>query len=286
MKKICITADCTCDLPVDMLKKYNIDLVYYYIVTATGRFRDLDEITATNIFEYFGENGGKADTVPPLPSEFRDFFRSKLDEYEEVIHITISSKISAGVEHAEEAVRQLGEDGNRVHVFDSLHLSTGMGHLAIAAAKLVDEGKTAEEIIAYISEMRDRISTSFIAMNANQLYNNGLVSKTVRNVCSAFNIHPVLYMKEGKLKLKTIQMGNYERCLMRYVRKELANSGRIKKDLLFVTHAGCLVKDVRLIQQEINRLTSFEKVVVTKASATISGNSGPRTVGLLYVNEQ
>lgn len=286
MKKICITADCTCDLPEDMLKKYNIDLVYYYIVTSSGRFRDLDEITASNIFEYLGENGGKTDTKPPMPFEFREFFSRKLEEYEEVIHITISSKISSGVDHAEEAVRQLGEDGKRVHVFDSLHLSTGMGHLALAAAKMAEEGKTAEEIVACISEMRQRVSTSFIAMSANQLYNNGLVSKTVNNICNFFSIHPVLHMKDGNLKLKSIQIGNYERCIIRYVRNSLKSSERIKKDLLFITHAGCLIKDIRLVQREINRLASFDSVLVSKASATISGNSGPRTVGLLYVNEK
>ncbi len=285
MNRICITADCTCDLPLDVLKKYNVDLIYYYIITSSGKFRDLDEITATNIFEYHGKNGGKTDTSPPFPAEFKEFFKKKLEKYDEVIHITISSKISAGVEHAEEAVRQLGEDGKRVHVFDSLHLSTGMGHLVVAAAKMAEEGKNSEEIISFISEMRSRVSTSFIAMNANQLYNNGLVSKTVKNVCNYLSIHPVLYMKEGKLKLKAVKMGNYERCIIRYVRSELRNSAKIKKDLMFITHSGCLLKDIRLIQREVNRIQTFDSLLVSKASATISGNCGPRTVGLLYVFE-
>ncbi len=286
MKRICITADCTCDLPEDMLKKHNIDLVYYYIITSSGRFRDLDEITASNIFEYLGDSGGKTDTVAPMPSEFKEFFQRKLKEYEEVIHITISSKISSGFEHAEEAVRQMGEDGKRVHVFDSLHLSTGMGHLALAAVRMAEEGKGAGEIIAYISEMRERVSTSFIAMSANQLYNNGLVSKTVRDICSFFNIHPVLYMKDGRLRLKSICIGNYERSIAHYVISELRDAAKIRKDLLFITHAGCSLKDIKLIRREINRLATFENILVSKASATISGNSGPRTVGLLYVNEK
>ncbi len=286
MNKLCITTDCTCDLPEEILKKYGIDLVYYYIITENGRFRDLDEITANNIFEYLDNHGRKTDTVAPMPSEFKVFFERKLAEYEEIIHVTISSEVSSGVEHAEEAVRQMGEAGKRVHVFDSQHLSTGMGHLVLAAAKMAYAGKSAEEILVHISEMRKRVSTSFIAMNVNQLHNNGLVSKTVRNVCNMLRIHPVLYMKEGKLKLKSLHIGNYETCLARYVRAELRNAGRIKKNLIFVTHAGCSVKDIRLIQREINRITTFEKVMVTKASATISGNSGPRTAGLLYVYEE
>ena len=57
-KKICITTDCVCDLPDEMLRDNDIDIVYFYIDTDTGRFRDRSEITAQNIFEYL-KNGGK-----------------------------------------------------------------------------------------------------------------------------------------------------------------------------------------------------------------------------------
>ena len=30
-RKICITTDCVCDLPDEMLKEYNVDVVYFYI---------------------------------------------------------------------------------------------------------------------------------------------------------------------------------------------------------------------------------------------------------------
>lgn len=284
-KKICITTDCTCDLPQSFIKKYNIPIVYFYIDTDTGCFKDVDEITSNNIFEYLINGGEKSETNAPPAEEFVDIFSKLLTEYDEVIHIAISSKISECVKNSTASVAMLGEDGKRVHVFDSGHLSTGIGHLVIRAAQLAQTGCTSEEIIAELELMKKRVSTTFMADNADYLYRNGKVSKTVKNICNFFNIHPVLEMRDGFLKLKSMQIGNYEKSALRYVRKELKDADNIKKARIFITHAGCSVSDIKLVKEEITKLKKFDEILVTKASATISGNSGPRTFGVLFERE-
>lgn len=284
-KKICITTDCTCDLPKSTIKKYNIHIVYFYIETDTGCFKDIDEITSSNIFEYLKNGGQKSETYAPPAKEFANIFTNILAEYDEIIHIAISSKISECVKNSTAALEQLGESGKRVHIFDSGHLSTGIGQLVIRAAQLAQTGCGADEILAELELMKSRVSTTFMADNADYLYRNGKVSKGVRNICNFFNIHPVLEMKDGFMKLKSMQIGNYEKSALRYVRSELKNLDKIKKSRVFITHAGCSVSDIKLIKEEIVKLKKFDEVIVTKASATISGNSGPRTFGVLFERE-
>ncbi|MBQ2824582.1 MAG: DegV family EDD domain-containing protein [Oscillospiraceae bacterium] len=285
-EKICITTDCVCDLPDEMLKDNNIDLVYFYIETDTGRFRDRSEITAQNIFEYLKNGGKKSVTGPPSTEEFIEFFTKKLKKCDEVIHIATGSKISTAVAGLKDAVEKMGSLGERVHIFDSGHLSTGIGHLVLRAAEMVRNGeKDSGKILDELEGMRDRVSTTFMADSADYLYSNGKVSKAVQVICSIFNIHPVLEMKNGYLGLKSIQIGNYEKSALRYIRKEL-KAHKIKTDRLFITHAGCTANDIKLIRKEVNRVMKFDSVIVTKASATVSGNSGPRTFGVLFVKDE
>jgi len=61
-------------LPTDILKRYEIDLMYFYIETETGKFRDVAEITAQNVFEYVENGGQHLVSKPPMVEEFRDFF--------------------------------------------------------------------------------------------------------------------------------------------------------------------------------------------------------------------
>ncbi|MBQ5318576.1 MAG: DegV family protein [Oscillospiraceae bacterium] len=284
--KICITTDCVCDLPDEILRKNNVDLIYFYIRTDSGRFKDVDEITAQNVFDYLRNGGSKTITEAPPSDEFVSFFTEKLRNYEHVIHIAISSKISKSVSNAEEAVKKMGDEGKNVHIIDSGHLSTGIAHLVLRAAEMVREGNNTEQIVAEVMNMRDRVSTSFMADNTDFLYLNGQVSKGIHKICTMFKIHPVLSMQDGYLKLKACHVGNYKKSAVRYIRAELKSGKKIKSNMLFITHAGCSTNDIKMVKRYVASLMKFDEVFVTKASATISSNSGPRTFGLLYIKEK
>lgn len=285
-KKVGIIAECVCDLPKNIIHEYNIDIVCHLIETDNGVFTDTEEVTAENILQYMTEGGGKSRSSAPPPEAYEAAFRKKLLEYDEVILVSISSGISFSCDNARKAVEALGEEGKRVYVFDSRHLSTGLGHMVIKAAQLAKAGFNADKIIAELEDMRERVCTTFITENADFLCRNGLVPDSVRKVSSAFSIHPILKMKNGKIVLKGIEIGNYTRAAARYIRRTLKNSKIIDKKRVFITYAGCTVKTVNMIKREIEGCCSFEELFVTKASATISSNCGPNTFGVLFVKSK
>lgn len=282
MSKVWITSDCTCDLSETLLDKYEVDVIYFYISTDRGCFKDRTEMTAANVVEYFENGGQRISTAAPAVSEYVDFFEKALQKHDEIIHITISSQLSMSYENAIIASRQFG---GRVHVIDSEHLSTGIAHVVIRAVEMARENKSRDEIIEELENMKKKVSTSFIADNADYLYRTGRVSKTVKNICTVFKIHPVLSVKEGKIILKTVQIGNLEKCTLGYVKKELRKSNRVNKQRLFITYSTCPVRVVGKIKEQVNACCSFEEVWETKASATITSNCGANTVGVLFVKE-
>lgn len=283
-KKVGIVTDCGCDLPKNILSEYDVGILYFIIETETGVFSDTDEITAENIISYMEGGGEKALSSAPSVDVYRKTFEEYLKKYDEIIHIAISSTLSNSFERGNQAKKEMGEKGERVHIFDSGHLSTGMGFLVIRAGELAGFGFDAGKILADLSELKERISTTFMAKNADYLYRKGLVSSRVKIVCSALNIHPVLEMKKGKLVLKGIKIGDYERAINSYIRGQLRKSGRIDKNRCFITHVGCSIRMINDIKKEIVSRCSFKELSVTKASATISSNCGPETFGLLFVN--
>lgn len=285
MSKIGITTDCVCDLPEEYFEIHDVGIVYFYITTDTGRFKDVYEIDSRNLIEYLEDGGKKAETNAPDPMEYKEFFEEQLKKYDEIIHISISDKISLSYKNALAALESMGADKERVKVVDSKHLSTGIGHIVIKAVDMRDSGCTAAEIVEEAECIRKCISTTFIAKNADYLYRNGRVSKAVKDVCSVLMLHPVLTLKGGHITLKTLQIGDYAKSVKRYIKSELRRSGRINKRRLFITHAGCTVDEIAEVRDEVRKLCSFDEVIVTKASATISSNCGAGTLGVLFVNE-
>lgn len=282
MKTIRITSDCVCDLSKEIRSKYNVDILSFYIATDRGIFKDMDEITARNIVEYFANGGEKINTLAPKPEEYEFFFAESLEKYDEIIHIAIGSHLSLSCKNAAKAAEKFS---GRVRVFDSGHLSSGIGHLVIKAAEMVFENKSSDEIIGELEKIKNRVSTSFIAENADYLYRNGRVSKWVKDMCEIFKIHPVLFMKKGEIKLKSIRIGNYEKAVLRYIKGELRNPGKIEKKRGILTQASCPLKLINAAKKLAMEKGRFEELDVIEASATITSNCGANTIGILFVRD-
>ena len=171
MSKVCITSDCTCDLSEELLDKYEVEVIHFYISTDRGCFKDRAEMTSTNVVEYFENGGQRISTAAPSVSEYVDLFERALRKDGELIHITISSQLSMSYENAVAAAAHFN---GKVHVFDSQHLSTGIAHMVIEAVGLANEGKSSNEILDALEKMRDKVSTTFITNNADYLHRTGI----------------------------------------------------------------------------------------------------------------
>lgn len=282
MKNVIITTDCVCDMSESLLEQYDVKVIYFYITTEHGWFKDREEITSGNIVEYFERGGQAVQTKAPFPEEYEAFFERILKEGQEIIHIAVTSTLSKSCENALTAAKKFN---GRVHVVDSGHLSTGMAHLIIHAVKAANAGKTSKEIIAETEAMKKRVSTSFIAENANYLYRTGRVSKFIKNISETFRIHPVLGMKNGVMSVKGIRIGAYEKAVVRYVKKEMRRLSRIDKDRLFITHTKCSLRVLNAVKKQIGIQGGFKEIYDTEASATISSNCGANTIGVLYLRK-
>lgn len=282
MNSIAITTECVADLPRKLLEQNSIDIIYMDIETDSGVFRDTSEIDSQNITEYMAGGRRKAQSVIPSANDYSAFFRNRLEEYDEVIHISIGSGVSAALNNARLGREKLGNERYKIHLIDSMHLSSGIGLLVLEAARLRDEGLVSKEIVRNVIAKIPVINTSFLSYNADYLYYNGKVSESVMKICRAFRLHPALAVKDGKLVLKRLYFGRYERAAANYIAKTLKESERIKKDRAFITYVGCGHELLEFIHDKMSQHIKFDEVWEKAASATIAANCGPLTFGILF----
>ncbi len=282
MPKIAITSDCTCDLSDKILEEYDIRLIYFYMNIDKGCFKDTEEITASNVIEYLNDGGRKMVTLSPGVDEIYSFFQKQLENFEEVIHISISSKLSEAYEYALEAAKRCN---GKVHVIDSEQISTGMGLLVIRAAELACDGKNSEEIIKEILDMKQRVSMTFIMNDVECFCRTKRCCGGMKYIVNFLHIHPVITIKKGKLVLKGIHIGNFEKSVLNYVKKALDTRKTVNDKMIFITHSNVKVSLLGRIKQQIKEKYNFRKIHITKASATVCGNCGANTIGVLFVSE-
>ena len=274
-----ITSDSTCDLN-HLVEERNIGIMSLQVNLGSDAFRDGVDITPEKIFDFVAETGTLPKTAAPSIGEYEDFFTKELAGYDALIHINISSKSSGSHNFAKTAAESFG---GKVFVVDSKALSSGQGLLVLKACDMRDEGKSAEEIVATLEEIRGRINTSFVPDNLDYLHKGGRVSGMVKTVAGMFKIHPQILMEDGQLVPGKKYKGKMSVLIKQYVDdlKELYPD--YDKGRCFVTHSCADRELVEAAMAKVKEVFEFDEIIETVAGSIITSHCGKGTLGVLFI---
>lgn len=274
-KRVYITSDGVCDLPQELLEKYDIKLIDLYIKTNNGRFRDTKEIDIHNLSRYLSDEGATAFSLSPTVEDYEHFFADALMEADDIIYIAMAGGAGRSFECSSEAAKGFAH----VHVLDSNQISCGQGLLVLHAAKLASEGATVQEILKEIDRVKTKIKASYLLPSTRIFYQKGYTDRFTARICDAFKLHPVLGSIGNKIRVMGVWTGKIEKVWKKYIRFHLKNSARIDDRVIFVVHAGCTVRQQEQLLEEINRNMRFKQVIFTQASSASVCNAGLGSIG-------
>ena len=154
MDKIKLIVDSACDLPDDIIEKYNIEVVGLNVSFGEESYISGKEIDNETFYRKMSESKVLPKTSCPSPDKFLEAYHC---QEESVLVINISSGLSGTYNSALLAKDMFEKEGNnkKVEVIDSLSGSIGIGQLVLKAAILIKEGKEIEEIVSIINKYKD-----------------------------------------------------------------------------------------------------------------------------------
>lgn len=277
-KSVYITTDCVCDLPLDLLEKHDIKVMYLYIKTENGRFADTKEISSDHLMQYITPDGLKAYGDSSSVEEYEEFFADALTQAEQVVHISMAKDTGRSYSVAKAAAGGF----DHVQVIDAGHISCGEGLVVLYAASLAEEGYKGQEICEKINEMKQHVVSKILMPSADIFAQRGLTSRFFATICRWFMLRPVLAPVKSKVRVIGFWAGNLEYAWRGFIHLHLHRKSRIHTDVVILTHAGCSVKEVEFLQNELLRFRPFKRVIVQKASFTCACSVGPKTIGIAY----
>ena len=281
-KKIQISTDCVSDLTREYLDFYDVKMIYPYIETEQGVFRDTIEIDSDNLARHLSRPGGRAHALPASVEEYEAFYAEALSEAEDVIHISMAS--GAGKTYNAAAQGAVGFD--HVHVIDAGHISCGQGLLVLAASRLLRNGcNQVEELCNELEILKKQIETTFLIPDVRSFYYTGHGGRLSLLFSDIFNVHPIARMRQNDIRISGAYLGNLDKSKKRFIRRMLFKKGRIDKRVVFITHASCSVKQQQEFVDEVLKYIPFEKVILARACVSNSTNGGLGTMGIAYLTK-
>ena len=280
-KPVIITADSTCDLSQELLERFAIKTIPLTILLGEESFFDGIQFTPADMYRRYRADGTLPKTSAPSVQQFIDFFRPFVEAGCEVVHLDISAELSSSYSTACIAAAELGG----VYPVDSRMLSTGVGLLVIEAAECRDKGMEAKEIAAHIASLTDKMDTSFVLDTLEFMWKGGRCSGVAALGANLLHLKPALEMSGGKLGVYKKYRGNIKAVYKQYISERLAEKS-VRPGHVFITNSG-EVDEATLAELEtlVRSTIEVKEVHHTTAGCTVASHCGPKTLGVLFINE-
>jgi DegV family protein with EDD domain len=281
-KPVLITADSTVDLSPDLVKRFDIKVLPLMITLGEDHFLD-DGVSFTplDMYRRYRQDGTLPKTSAPGLQELLDFFTPYVEQGYEIVHLDISSELSSTCSTAKLAAQEL----EGVYVVDSRMLSTGVALLAIEGAECRDRGMGAREIYEHLESLTGKVSTSFVLDTLEFMWKGGRCTGVAALGANLLRLKPGLEMRDGKLVVYKKYRGNIDKVYEQYIRERLAGK-KVRPGHIFITESGevdpAVAERMCKLAQE---LSGCREVHHTLAGCTVSTHCGPKTLGVLFIEE-
>ena len=144
MEKIKIITDSTLDLPAELIREKDIEVLPLLINFGEESYLDGIEITTKEMIDKIDATGVLPTTAQVTPNRFEESFKKYLDEGYKIVALTLSSDMSGTYQSACIAKDMLESDD--IIVIDSRNVTSGLGLLVLKACELRDKGLGIKEI--------------------------------------------------------------------------------------------------------------------------------------------
>lgn len=197
MSKIAIVTDSTAYIPKQLRDELGITMVPLNVIFGNETYKEETEITTSDFYEMMKKETELPKTSQPAIGLFATEFERLAKDYDQVISIHLSSGISGTYQSAVAAGSMVEEI--EVIPFDTEVSCMPQGFYVLEAAKLANEGKTSDEIISRLTEMKGKMRAYFMADDLSHLHRGGRLNGAQLIVGSLLQIKPVLHFEAGKI---------------------------------------------------------------------------------------
>lgn len=278
MSKIAIVTDSNSGITQAQGKELGIHVIPMpFYINEELFFEDIT-LTQEQFYQKLAEDA-EISTSQPSPGEVIDLWENLLKDYDEIIHIPMSSSLSSS---CETAMMLANDFDGKVHVIDNQRISITMRQSVIDAIEMAEMGMSASEIEKVL--MREKLEASiYITVDTlKYLKKGGRVTPAAAALGTVLNLKPVLQIQGGKLdsyaKVRGIKAA--KKAMIEAVKNDIENRFAGKKVQLMIAYT-CSDEEAMKWKAELEaKFPECEIACVDRLSLSVSCHIGPGAIAV------
>ncbi len=275
--KIGIVTDSTSDLPADLIKKYQIQVVPSILILEGKEYADGIGISREDFYTRLPTLQTKVTTAAPSIGDFLTPYQTLFSQgCDHILSIHAASQLTTIVNSARQAAQEFGD---KVTIIDSGSLSMGLGFQVLSAIENLESG--IPSAIEAIESTKKKLKVIAALDTMEYLKRSGRAPALVANLGGMLSIKPMIEIKHGEVKpvgvVRTTKQADEK------ILNFLAEVGDIQRLAILHTNAEARAKN---LLNELNKKISLpQDVLFVNVTAVIGTHLGPNAIGFAAVRK-
>lgn len=196
MARVAVVTDSTADIPADLVARYDIQVVPLTVRFDGEVFEDRVTITPGEFMRRLARSGSFPVAASPPASRFQQLYGALAADYDAIVSIHLSSRLSATFRSARQA-RDAIDGRIPIAVIDSRSASMGLGFPVLRAAEVAAGGASLETVVRAAGAAIEATHAIFMVDTLEYLRRGGRVGRAAEILGSILRLKPILRLEEG-----------------------------------------------------------------------------------------
>lgn len=279
MKSIAIVTDSNCGMSPTQVKDLGIYMLPMpFFIDDKEYLEDID-MNQSEFFQHLEQNPScRVSTSQPTPESVTTLWDKLLKDYDEIVHIPMSSGLSSSMQTA----RMLAEDyDGRVRVVNNQRISGTLRYSAIEAIQQAKNGLSADEIGTWLEKNRFDSSIYITVATLKYLKQGGRITPAAAALGTMLRLKPVLQIQGEKLDAfsKARTMTQAKNTMTKAIKDDIADRFGEKINL-DVIHSHNLEAAEEFRKEVLTTFPNIGEVNIFPLSLSVSCHIGPGSLAL------
>ena len=275
--KLAIITDSGSNLSLKYIESIpNLKLAALQLNVAGEYFRDIIEISPEEVYAQL-KHKHITTSLPKIEDYFKAIDSLKKDGYTDILVITISSGLSGTFNAFRNANAEV--KGVNIHLFDSKTLGMAEGYLVMEALELIEKGKSVEEIIKELTDLRFNKSIAFFTVETLKwLRKGGRIGYVEGTIGDILHVKPIIAVNDDGV-YHTLSKGFGMKRTFITMKKKLKEFFKDDKVLLTI-HYGDDIEAAKKIEKMIENDINVSRIDLVPITPVLGVHTGPSIIAI------
>lgn len=284
ISKIAIVTDSIADLPQRFIDENHIVVIPMNLIVDSVVYMDKLTMKPEDFYDKLDDYTMNPTSSQATPQLIERIFRQLLQNYDQILGIFVSAKMSGTYDRIVSIADTLRNEGRQIEILDSKANSAAEGLLIMEAAEMRKAGTHFTELVAHMKKRIDDVRIYVSVKDLKYMLKGGRVSKATGFILSKLKLQPVISIDrngKGEIFAKSLTQKSAMRTILKTLRKDFGSKGIDRYALVYADNP----EDLTDFRNQCESLLGKAPDYIETISPIIGLNAGKGAIAIAYLTK-